>query len=64
MMTPFLRADGAGPRSTTRTVTERRFWMLVTRTTVPNGYVGCAAINASLSKRVPLAVVLPSNILA
>jgi hypothetical protein len=64
MITPFLRADLAGPRSTTRTVTDRRLRTLVTRTSVPNGCVGCAAISSSLSKRVPLAVLLPSKLLA
>src|SRR5215813_9177450 len=38
-----------GPRSTMRTMTRRPFARLVTRSTVSNGYVGCAATIAVLS---------------
>ena len=42
-----------------RTVTRRPFAMFVTRTMVPNGKVGWAATIACMSKRTPLAVILP-----
>src|SRR5688500_20402607 len=64
MMTPAFRRRSTGPRSTIRTLTERPLLKLVTRTTVPNAYVGCAVTIAVLSNLVPLAVTLPCRLRA
>ena len=64
MMTPLVRTARTGPLSTIRTLTDRSLRRFVTRTTVPNGYVGCAATSASLSNRTPLAVLFPSKLRA
>src|SRR5213593_3501381 len=57
--TSIIRPHTKGPRSVTRTTTERPLARLVTRTRVPSGNDGCAAVIARASKRSPLAVGLP-----
>ncbi len=50
MMRPFTQ----GPRSFTRTRTERPFSRFVTSRSVPRGSVGCAAVSLFMSKGSPL----------
>src|SRR5262249_188114 len=57
--TSIIRPHTKGPRSVTRTTTERPLARLVTRTRAPSGNDGCAAVIARASKRSPLAVGLP-----
>jgi hypothetical protein len=44
----------------TRTVTDCPVAMFVTRNLVPNGKVGCAAVNWFVSNRSPFAVSVPA----
>src|SRR5437868_13706041 len=58
-----MRDSGTGPRSFTRTMTQRPLCMLVTVTHVPRGSWRWAAVNWNISYGSPLAVVLPWNCL-
>src|SRR5207248_11341354 len=49
------RPGTSGPRSLMRTTTERPLLTLVTRSRVPNGSVGCAAVIAWVLNLSPLA---------
>ena len=52
----MMRPRTNGPRSLIRTTTERPLFRFVTRTLVPNGSVGWAAVSAPGEARSPLAV--------
>src|SRR5256885_15134987 len=54
-----MRDSGTGPRSFTRTMTQRPLCMLVTLTHVPRGSWRCAAVNWNMSYGSPLAGGLP-----
>src|SRR5687768_8254880 len=54
-----IRPFTNGPRSFTRTTTDRPFSRFVTRTVVPNGNVRWAAVSFPLSNLSPLAVGRP-----
>ena len=56
--TSTIRPGTYGPRSLTRTVTDRPVATFVTRKRVPNGNVGCAAVKSCVSNFSPLAVCL------
>ena len=56
-----MRPGTYGPRSLTRTVTDWPVEILVTRSFVPNGKVGCAAVSSFGSKFSPFAVRSPSE---
>jgi hypothetical protein len=55
----MIRPPTKGPRSFTRTSTERPLFRFVTRRRVPNGSVGWAAVSLSMSNVSPLAVGRP-----
>src|SRR6266850_3447768 len=55
----MMRLSTNGPRSLMRTKIARPFRRLVTRTKVPRGRVGWAAVRACMSKGSPLAVSFP-----
>lgn len=55
----MIRPLPKGPRSLIRTSTDLPFARWVTVTTLPQGSVGCAAVNLFWSKSSPLAVRLP-----
>src|SRR6266545_1760488 len=55
----MIRPATVGPRSFTRTSTERPFWRFVTSTFVPSGSAGCAAVSRYMSYGSPLAVRRP-----
>src|SRR6478672_11278538 len=59
--TSTTRPGTYGPRSLTRTVTDLPVVVLVTRSLVPNGRLGCAAVNSFGSNFSPLAVDFPSE---
>ncbi|OBX20506.1 hypothetical protein A9995_01985 [Erythrobacter sp. QSSC1-22B] len=58
----IVRLRENGPRSLIRTVTALPLRGSVTRTSLPNGRVRCAAVSACMSKRSPLAVRRPWNL--
>ena len=55
-----MRPGTYGPRSLTRTVTDRPVATLVTRKRVPKGSVGWAAVNSYVLNLSPFAVRVPS----
>ena len=57
-VTSITRPRLNGPRSLMVTITERPFFLLVTRTLVPKGNVRCAAVRAAGLSFLPLAVLL------
>ena len=58
--TSTTRPRTYGPRSLTRTVTDRPLATFVTRSRVPNGNVGWAAVNSCVLNFSPDAVFVPS----